>query len=318
MAIKEIPTNFRVYYKSMRDTIKPKYEDAVEEYDKKRIEEKALYDEIKLRADYYKTNYNFNVYDYEEFSNNTYKLGLFYNAAKNLFLNRKQKYIADSSSYDVYKLARKQKELHSLEADINKYKAMLDLSLKDYCEVLRSFYNEVHKAMIINGYGYAFENPLGWICINRCKIVNGKRKRLNFDATRKNKEKLISEGKRLWNKDEADYARLVGADYDGVDYRVYMNEEICYEIPLIGCRVSTTDKYRLTTNFSRRYTKGKTNKDLIEECSGDLNKICELPVDIRLKLALCLEVDDILYLNFIRNEAQQSAKTPEANRKNRQ
>ena len=32
MAIKEIPTNFRVYYISMRDAIRPKYENAVDEY----------------------------------------------------------------------------------------------------------------------------------------------------------------------------------------------------------------------------------------------------------------------------------------------
>ena len=194
---------------------------------------------------------------------------------------------------------------------------MLDLSLNQYQEVLQSFYTEVHKKLIIDGVGYVFESPIGWICINRCKIVQGKRRLLDFKATKDNKEKLLAEGKRLWNKDEADYAKVVGADYDGVDYRVFLNKDVCYEMPLINCRLNSGEKYRLTPTFARRHIKGKTNADLIAECNNDINKICELPIDIMLKLKLCLETDNILYLNFIRNEAQQSAHTPKANRKNR-
>ena len=82
-------------------------------------------------------------------------------------------------------------------------------------------------------------------------------------------------------------------------------------------KISILEKYRLTPTFARRHVKGKTNEQLINECNRDLNKICELPVDVKLKLKLCLETDNILYLNFIRNEAQQSAHTPKANRKNR-
>ena len=54
MAIKEIPTNFRVYYKSMKDAIGPKYEKAVDDYEKGLVEEKALYDDIKLKDAYRK------------------------------------------------------------------------------------------------------------------------------------------------------------------------------------------------------------------------------------------------------------------------
>ena len=88
-------------------------------------------------------------------------------------------------------------------------------------------------------------------------------------------------------------------------------------MPLINCRINTGEKYRLTPTFARRHVKGKTNEQLINECDRDLNKICELPIDVKLKLKLCLETDNILYLNFIRNEAQQSAHTPKANRKHR-
>ena len=317
MAIKEIPTNFRVYYKSMRETIRPKYEKAVDEYEKGIVEERALYDDVKLRLSSYKDTYKFDLMSYKEFVDNTYINGEFFEAAKSLFLNKKKSYLATNPAYTIYKLARRQKELFDLKHQIDIYEKMLDLSLDDYQKVLQAFYTEVHKRLIIDGYGYVFESPIGWTCINRCKIVEGKRKHLDYNATKLNKEKLIAEGKRLWNKEEAEYAKQVGMDYDGVDYRVYLQGEVCYEMPLLGCRLNTGEKYRLTPTFARRHIKGKTAEQLINECDRDLNKICELPIDIKLKLKLCLETDNILYLNFIRNEAQQSAHTPKANRKNR-
>lgn len=317
MAIKEIPTNFRVYYKSMKETIRPKYEKAVDTYEKGLVEEKSFYDDIKLREQIYIEKYKFNLSSYKEFVDNTYINGEFLDAAKSLFLNKKKNYLATNPAYNVYKLARKQKELYELKHQIDIWEKMLDVTLDEYQKILQIFYNEVHKNLIINGYGYVFENPIGWTCINRCKIVEGRRKHLDYNATKINKEKLLAEGKRLWNKEEAEYAASIGADYNGVDYRVYLKGEVCYEMPLIGCRLNTGEKYKLTPTFARRHIKGKTNEQLINECDKDLNNICELPIDIKLKLKLCLETDNILYLNFIRNEAQQSAYTPKANRKNR-
>ena len=316
MAIKEIPTNFRVYFKTMRESIRPKYEKAVEEYEQGLKELNALYDEVKLRQERFKKDYKINLVEYQEYIENHFIDGKLFDDAKNLFINKKKNYSADSTVYKLYKYAKTQRDLHNLKHNIDVWEKMLDLTLDQYNKVLQAFYNEVHKRMIIDGYGYVFENPIGWVCINRCKIVQGKRRVLDFQATKRNKERLLAEGKRLWNKEEAEYAISIGADYDGVDYRVYLNEEVCYETPLIGYRASSEGKCKLIPTFARRHIKGKTNEQLIQECNNDLNKICELPVDIRLKLKLCLQADNILYLNFIRNEAQQSAHTPKANRKN--
>ena len=57
--------------------------------------------------------------------------------------------------------------------------------------------------------------------------------------------------------------------------------------------------------------RGKTNQQLIEECGRDLNKICELPIDMKSKIHMCVEVDSMLYTNFIRNEGQTSYKHAE-------
>lgn len=317
MAIKEIPTNFRVYYKTMHDSIRPKYEEAVANYEKLLVEEKAIHSELIGLADYYNSVYKFNFSDYPELIDNNYIDGTFYDHAKGLFINKKNNYKATSPLYKLYKVAMKQKELHNLKHQLDIWERMLDLTLDEYKQVLQTFYNEVHKKLIIDGYGYVLENPMGWICINRCKIVKGRRKMLDFQATKANKARLLAEGKRLWNKEEAMYAASVGIEYKGVDYRVYKDNEVCYEIPLINCRVLKGEKIKFEPTARRGYTIGKTDDSMIADCNNDLNKICELPIDIPRKLKLCIKTNDILYLNFIRNEAQQSAHTPKANRKNR-
>ena len=52
-------------------------------------------------------------------------------------------------------------------------------------------------------------------------------------------------------------------------------------------------------------------------CNNDINKICNLPIDVRTKLNLCLKVDDTLYTKFIRNENQKPIAAGKADRKNR-
>lgn len=318
MGIKEIPTNFRVYYKTMHDSIRPKYEEAVANYEKLLVEEKAIHSELIGLADYYNSVYKFNFSDYPELIDNNYIDGTFYDHAKGLFINKKNNYKATSPLYKLYKVAMKQKELHNLKHQLDIWERMLDLTLDEYKQVLQTFYNEVHKKLIIDGYGYVFENPMGWLCINRCKVVNGKSRVLDFKATKANKEKLIAEGKRLWNKEEAAYAAQVGIDYEGVDYRVYKDEEYCYEFSLVNCRVIPGEKIQFKTTDSHRGLAGKNEDDVIAECNNDLNKICSLNINPSRKLYMCLKANDILYLNFIRNEGQQSVKTPKANRKNRQ
>lgn len=319
MAIKEIPTNFRVYYKAMNNAIRPKYEKAVEDYEKLLVEERALYNDVKSFLDNYKAVYKIDLMTYEEFAKNQYSTGEFYAHTKGLFINKKNNYKATSNLYKLYKLARQQKELYNIKHQIDIWEQMLDLTIDEYKSVLESFYNEVVRNLIVEGKGYVLEQPLGWICINRCKVVEGKRKLLDFKATKDNKQKLLDEGKRLWNKEEAEYAARVGVDYQGVDYRVFKKEEYVYEFALINCRAVKEEKMQFkVTDSHRLLLYGKTEDDLIAECGGDLNKICLSKLSPRRKLAICLKLDNLLYLNFIRNEGQQSVKTPKANRKNRQ
>lgn len=315
MAIKETPTNYRVYFKTMKNSIRPQYNAALDKYEKLLVEEKALHSEVLHNADVYRKSFKIILTDYVEIVKNKYIDGKFHSDAKGLFLNKKQNYTATTPLYKLYKLSREQKELYDLKNNIDLWEKMLDLTLNDYKVILETFYNEVHKKLIIEGLGYVYEQPLGWVCINRCKIVPGARKVLNFQATKRNKERLLAEGKRLWNEQEAEYALKVGIPYDGVDYRVYLNEEAAYEVPIINCRVTKGEKVKLEPAARRAAIQGRTDEQVIADCDNDMNKVCELPIDIKRKLYLCLKINDILYLNFIRNEAQQTAHTAKANRK---
>ena len=192
---------------------------------------------------------------------------------------------------------------------------MSKITIDSYFKILKQYYYEVEKQLILKGYGYALEGDLGWLCINRCKVVQGQRKKLDFLATKRNKAALLAEGKRLWNKQEAEYAEKVGIDYKGVDYRKFINEEYCYEIPLINCRTLKGKKVKFKVLQDNREIKVKTEEEVLKECNNDVNKVCNLDLDIRKKLYMCLKLDNLLYLNFIRNEGQQSAHTPKANRK---
>ena len=121
-----------------------------------------------------------------------------------------------------------------------------------------------------------------------------------------------------YNKEEAEWCKRNNIEYDGVEFRVFKDNEYCYEFPLINCRIPNGRKYKLTvTDYRATSVRGKTNEQLIEEYKRDKNKICELPVDVKTKLSMCNEVDKTLYLNFIRNENQKSANSISINRKDR-
>ena len=317
MAIKETPTNFRCYYKKMRASITEKYNKLVDEYGSAYVREKKLYEELIKKIDKYKINHDIDLRSYKEFVENEYIDGTFYDDVKGLFINKKNNYKVIQPLYSLYKLAKMQKELHENHKTRRLYSKMLSLNLKQYAKVLETFYNEVHKKLIIEGCGYMFEDNIGWLCINRCKVVQGNRKLLDFQATRRNKEKLLAEGKRLWNKDEYEYAKSLGLDYDGVDYRKYVEAEYCYEFALLDTKLKLDDKIRFEPCARRSHIEGRTDEQVIADCDNDLNKICELQIDVKRKLNLCIKTNDLLYLNFIRNESQQSAHTPKANRKSR-
>ena len=317
MGIKETPTNFRVYYKSMIATNTRKKEAAVEAYNGLCLQEKANYEEIKSNIDSYKDNFHVDLMAYDEFVTNTYSCGRFLKVAKGLFINRTNNYELVSDLYDLFTLARQQVEIFNLKRDIELYDKLVSLTLKQYTEILRVYYTEVHKKIVLEGAGYRFAEGIGWICANRC-ILHKPRPMIDYAATKKREAELKAAGKRIYNKEEAEWCKRNGIPYEAEDKRVFKTNEYCYEIPLIDSKLPNGTKLKLEIGDYRHTSlRGKTNDELIAQCNGDIKKICELPIDLKTKLTLCDKVDKILYTKFIRNENQEPLIAPKTNRKNR-
>ena len=138
---------------------------------------------------------------------------------------------------------------------------------------------------------------------------------LDYAATKKKEKELIAKGERIYNKEEAEWCARNGLDYDGKDKRVFVCNEYCYQIPLINCKLPGNNNLKLEIgDYRHRSLRGKSNNEIIEMCNGDINKICELPLDLKTKVTLCDKADKILYTKFIRNENQKPITFVKTNR----
>lgn len=317
MTIKEIPVNYKTYYKIMRERAISRIEElngfvenlsnTIRDDHKKVLDNKDLIKKI----------CNVDIEKYSEFVNNEYTTGQFYKVTKGLFANRSNNYELVSELFDAYSLAINQKKLYDAKEEIKHNEKLSKLTLKEYNRILKVYYTQVHKELILEGKGYAFSGHLGWTCVNRC-VVRNHRKMLDYAATKKREKELIAAGKRIYNKEEAAWCERNGIEYKAEDKRVYREDTHCYEVPLLGCKLPGADNIKLTmTDYRGGEVRGKSNKELVESCNNDTTKICELPIDLRSKITLCESVDKLLYFKLIRNENQEPITSRKANRKNR-
>lgn len=220
MAIKEVPTNFRVYYTCMRESVTEQRLKALDIRSDLENTVAILKDEIAAKAFVYKNTFGIDVINSEEFKQNKYIDGHLYKLARGLFINKKDNYNIVSDLFDLYNYAKKQKEIHSLDVEINHYDKLLSLSIKEYSRILNVFYSEVHRQMILNGYGYSFEGSLGWICINRCHKVKSK-PTIDFAATKREKRNYLTKVKNFIIK-----KKLSGVNHMVLNMTVLMVEFI--------------------------------------------------------------------------------------------
>lgn len=314
MTIKEIPINSKVYYKLFVTNNKQKLEDSLKLLEELEEDIEVRHKNILSWIDVYINEFNFNPNQYIEFENNKYTTGKFYRAAKGLLINKQNDYELVGDLFTLYELASKQKEIYDLKQNIVLFKKCIALSLKEYTEILRVYYTEVHKHLVLEGEGYAFSGELGWICVNRC-IIDKKHPILDYAATKKREKELIEKGERIYNKEEADWCLRNGIEYKAKDKRVFICNEYCYQIPLIDCKLPNARSLEFkVSDYRHRSCRGKTNDELIELCNRDIRKICELSVDLKTKVTLCDKVNKILYTKFIRNENQKPFTFTKTNR----
>lgn len=315
MAIKETPTTIRTYYSLM----KKYYTESISNYNKEKsqLEDKLnnKYQSLKDNKQIFKDNFKIDLDKYEEFTKCVYINGSLHKLAKGLFINRNNNYELVSDLYDLFTFANIQKQIVEIDNNISFQQKLVNLTLKEYIEILRIFYTEVHKQMIMNGCGYSFSSSIGWICINRIKL-NRNRPRIDYAKTKKREAELRAQGKRIYNKEEADWCLRNGIEYKAEDKRVFQDIEYVYEIPLIHSKLPNASKIKFEiSDYRHKDLRGKTNDNLIELCNNSVEEICKLPIDLRTKLNIADKTNKILYTNFIRNEAQTSIAFTKANSK---
>lgn len=308
--IKPMPVHIREYYKAMKDAYTQKKDEALKEREELISEIEVLQQDIENRHEDY-VKYNINLSQYPEFINNEYVDGHFYRMAKGAYLNKQNNYELTAELHNLLKLAEKQYRIYELKHQIELFSKILSIKTNEYVRYMREYFNIVHKKMIIEGCAYHFGNNIGDVLINRVKYTS-KRKAIDYKATKAKKAEILANGGRLYNKEEAEWCEKNGIEYKAEDGRVYLDSEYYYEVFMCNKRFPEANSFEFSPQDYRSVElRGKSNKQLIEECDNNLEKICELPIDMKSKLHMCIEVNKMLYTNFVRNEGQTSYKYSE-------
>ena len=139
-----------------------------------------------------------------------------------------------------------------------------------------------------------------------------------FKQLKRNKEKLIAEGKQIYNKEDAEYCRQHGIEYDAVDATVYKADEVWYEYCLLGSKIQGRNLCFKTIDTKDIKLRQYSNEELLKLANNDVNKIMDLDVSMKHKFVLCIQADKTLYTKFIRNEEQKKSLYGTYSRKSRQ
>ena len=301
----------REYYRDAMDAFALKLERGKLEYD-------SLVNSIAEKRNElvkYLDEFKFPIIDYPEFQKNKYINGRLIDAAIGMYNDNRLDLEQKGRCYRLLSLAKAQKRIHDLTINMAKWEKILKLTNKQYNEIIKTFYVEVQRQLVVNGYGYQFDNKIGWICFNRVIINNMNKRMVDYNATKLNRIKIINEGGRIYNKEEAEWCKNNNITYDGVDPTVYKNDDCWYEYCLLGSKIPGCGTFKFThNNYRHRKYKGKTTEDILATCNS-LDDVMNLEVSVRDKLMIALKLDKTLYTKFIRNENQTASTFKQNSRK---
>lgn len=303
MAIVEKATTVKDYYRNLKEDYNKKLEDTIKNLEVAEKTNVKTYNELNSCLDFIKKEFKVNLKSFDEFNSNSYidgsllKFAIKFNRNANKDVERRYAIL-------ILRYAQSVENIHNFNHEIEKYKKILSLSYSEYSKYLKTYYYEVQRQMIVNGYAYKFHGSIGTICINRCKNL----KRIpiiNTKATNANKERLKKEGKELYDEKKAAWCKDHGVEYHGVEYRVFSRHDYLYEFALIWSGLPNPFRHKFEPiDYWGAKLRGKHKEDFIKEADGNLNYICGLDITFRTKVTICNEIDETLYLNFIRNENQ--------------
>lgn len=306
MKTKQTPVNFRTYYKLFIEQNKTKRDELIDRREKCINQASESKKNILADFDTYKSKYNINLNFYKEFVAETYLDGTLNKLAKGLYYSTKDDYVATAEALELYMFSNAIYEIRNINKELEFVNKCCILSIQEYTKILKVYYNKVQELMILKGYGYDIEGTLGWLCINRCKKEKGKQL-LNFAATRRKEQEIIKNGGRVYNKVEAEWCKKNGLEYKYEDKRVFLELKYVYEVAWIKPTVKNASMFKFeVSDYRGKELRGLTNEEIKEKYNNDLVKICNLPLDIKTKLMMCIDINKKLYFKFIRNETQKS------------
>ena len=101
---------------------------------------------------------------------------------------------------------------------------------------------------------------------------DNKRKRIDHRKTALAKEKLIAEGKKPYNKEEAEIYKLRGLKYDGVPYVVYQEDTSFYNIDIVNNQYVAHQNLDFEhTEYYSRELRGKSHEQNAAEIKDKIN-----------------------------------------------
>jgi hypothetical protein len=203
--------------------------------------------------------------------------------------------------YNILKYCKILKNIKDLETLIVLCEKRKNMKPSEYEGYIREFMIKVHKC-ILEGNGYKLSSGLGVLTICRWEIQKDlQRPIVDHLATTKNKERLLAEGKRLWNKEDALYHAKFGLPYDGVDYRIFKNITHFYELMFLRPKVFDFNNQDFQpTRYISTKLRGMTERDYADMCKSE-EEIFNLQVGIETKLNVFLMKYPHKYVHFIRN-----------------
>lgn len=209
------------------------------------------------------------------------------------------------------------KNIHIYNNKLRVLESRSIMSYKEYRTYVKLYYTQVHKE-VLEGNAYKYSNNIGTFFINRATRKGNKQfnKYIDYKKTRENKERLMKEGKILYNhKDALEYAKK-GLDYNGVNYIEYLNNDVFYQFVLTNSKV----KYITFTKFEHsEYVNTKYNTLYIDELkllAKTKEEVYNLDMNLRYKLNILLKIDPTIYVKYIRTDEQTAYNNRKINRKN--
>lgn len=119
---------------------------------------------------------------------------------------------------------------HDIESVIEEYTKYSTMYRDDYIRLLKAYYCMIGN-YLIKGYGYKLAKGIGILYVEKF-VWDKPRKVLSLTESKRNKKKLILEGKKVYNRKDEYMAKLFGVEYNPEEYRVYKEKSSGYRLKI--------------------------------------------------------------------------------------